>query len=321
MTLITPRLPPADISVIVPVFNEKAVMPLLVERLKALQKKLAPSDVQILLINDGSTDGTAALIDNACTATGFSGIHFSRNFGHQAAVTAGIDLATGSCLAVIDGDLQDPPELIPEMLQLLSTQKAGVIYGVRKHRKEHFFKRASYFIFYRFLAFLSPLPIPLDSGDFCVMSRGVAEAIKSMPERHRFVRGLRTYVGFKQIPFEYSRDSRADGEPKYTFSKLVRLALDGIFSFSAVPLQLASYLGFVVSATSLCYALALVAWRLLTQDPIPGFATLGAGLFFLAGVQLISLGILGEYVGRIHGETKQRPQYVIESITTRQRPS
>jgi dolichol-phosphate mannosyltransferase len=313
--IMTHSLPAAEVSVIVPVFNEEQVMPLLVDRLRSLQRALAPRRVQVLLIDDGSSDGTPALIDRACAEAGFVGIHFSRNFGHQAAVTAGIDLATGAHLAVIDGDLQDPPELIPEMLALLDRERADVAYGVRKHRKEHALKRLGYFAFYRLLAALSPLRIPLDSGDFCVMTSRVADAIRSMPEHHRFVRGLRTYAGFKQVPFEYSRDARAEGEPKYTFSKLLQLALDGIFSFSARPLQLSAYIGFVVSLASFCYAVSLIAWRVLTSNPIPGFATLGAGLFFLSGVQLISLGILGEYVGRIHGETKRRPMYVIESIS------
>jgi dolichol-phosphate mannosyltransferase len=201
------------------------------------------------------------------------------------------------------------------MLSVLGIQRADVVYGVRRHRKEGLLKRTCYAAFYRLLDVLTPLQIPLDSGDFCLMSRRVVDALKSMPERQRFVRGLRAYAGFRQVPFEYARDARAGGEPKYTFSKLVRLALDGIVGFSAVPLQLSAYVGFLISLLSLAYGVSLVVWRLMTQNPLPGFATISAGLFFLGGIQLMSLGVLGEYVGRIYGEMKQRPPFIIASIT------
>jgi dolichol-phosphate mannosyltransferase len=309
------RPPSGTVTLVVPVYDEERVMPALVRRLRALRETLAPDTLRVLLVDDGSRDGTAALVDEAATHPGFTGIHLSRNFGHQAAVTAGIDHADGDFVAVIDGDLQDPPELIPAMLAALRAGGADVVYGVRRNRKEHALKRVSYFAFYRLLAFLSPLEIPLDSGDFCMMTRRVADAMRSMPERQRFLRGLRSYAGFKQVPFEYERDARAAGAPKYTLWKLVRLALDGIFSFSAVPLRIATYMGFLVSLGSLGYGVALVVWRILTVHPIPGFATIAVALFFLGGVQLVCLGILGEYIARIYGEIKQRPPYIVASIT------
>lgn len=304
-----------DISVVVPIYNEESVLPVLVSRLQSLNGLMENLNLEFLLINDGSSDGSKDLIDEAaCNHEGVIGIHFSRNFGHQAAVTAGILHAKGAYIAVIDGDLQDPPELIPEMITRMKDQNADVVYGVRTHRKESWLKRTSYFLFYRLLAFLSPLEIPMDSGDFGVISRRVADVINSMPEHHRFVRGLRTYAGFKQIPFAYKRDIRGGGQPKYNFSKLVKLAMDGIFTFSEIPLKVATFLGFLISLFSLCYGFSLLTWRLISDQKIPGFATLSVGMFFLGGVQLLCIGILGEYVGRIHNEVKNRPFFVIESI-------
>ncbi len=303
-----------DISIVVPIYNEEQVLPALINRLQCLRKSTDNFTFEFILVNDGSLDISKALINEVCKDKGFVGIHFSRNFGHQAAVTAGIRYAKGDYIAVIDGDLQDPPELIPEMIATMQEQDADVVYGVRTHRKENLFKRSSYFLFYRLLALLSPLEIPMDSGDFGVITRRVANVINSMPEHHRFVRGLRTYAGFKQIAFTYKRDNREAGEPKYNFSKLLSLAMDGIFTFSEIPLKLSTLCGLLISFFSLCYGAALLIWRFVSDEKLVGFTTLAVGMFFLGGVQLMCIGILGEYVGRIHNEVKNRPTFIIDSI-------
>ena len=303
-----------DISIVIPIYNEEQVLPALIKRLKALRKLAYNFNFEFILVNDGSIDLSKLLINEACNESGFVGIHFSRNFGHQAAVTAGIRYAKGYYVAVIDGDLQDPPELIPEMIAAMQDQEADVVYGIRTHRKENVFKRLSYFLFYRLLALLSPLEIPMDSGDFGVITRRVADAINSMPEHHRFVRGLRTYAGFKQIAFIYKRDTREAGEPKYNFSKLLSLAMDGIFTFSEIPLKLSTLCGLLISFFSLCYGFGLLVWRFVSNEKLVGFTTLAVGMFFLGGIQLMCIGILGEYVGRIHNEVKNRPTFIIESI-------
>lgn len=198
------------------------------------------------------------------------------------------------------------------MVTLLIETAADVAYGVRISRKETAFKRLSYWLFYRILRSLTPINIPLDSGDFSVVTKRVAKSINDMPERHRFVRGLRSYAGFRQVPFHYSRDSRAAGQPKYTFNKLLALAADGIFTFSEIPLKLSTYLGLIISILSFLLGSAFLLWRISSGNVLPGFATLSVALFFLGGVQLLCLGILGEYVGRIHSEVKRRPTYVVD---------
>lgn len=305
---------PLKTSIVIPVYNESVVLPILTERLKSLQELNENFEFEFILVNDGSTDTSRDLINNLCQNIHFVGIHLSRNFGHQAAVTAGLEYATGDYIAVIDGDLQDPPELVPKMILEMLENQADVIYGVRTHRKENFLKRSSYFLFYRFLAWITPLEIPLDSGDFGVMTRRVVDAINSMPEHHRFVRGLRAYSGFRQIPFKYKRSIREGGEPKYNLSRLLKLALDGIFTFSEVPLKLATLSGFVIAMLSLFYGISIFTWRMISNQNLPGFATISIGMFFLGGIQLFCIGLLGEYIGRIHNEVKARPTFIIDSV-------
>lgn len=302
------------VSVVIPAYNEEAVLPAMLERLKALQKECHSLRLEFLFVDDGSTDNTRSILEQAHYSSGFCLISFSRNFGHQAAVSAGINHATGDYIAIIDGDLQDPPEAIPGMVNLLLETGSDVVYGVRRRRKEPAYKRFSYYLFYRLLRRLTPISIPLDSGDFSVISKRVARVINEMPEKHRFVRGLRSYVGFKQVPFYYSRDSRAAGNPKYTFVKLMGLAADGIFTFSEIPLKIATCLGLSISIASFLFGLSIIIWRLISGAVLPGFATLSVGLFFLGGVQLLCLGILGEYIGRIHSEVKMRPSYVVDKF-------
>jgi dolichol-phosphate mannosyltransferase len=244
-------------------------------------------------------------------------VRFSRNFGHQTAVSAGIARAGGAALIVMDADLQDPPE---ELHRFLAKWREGydVVYGLRRKRKEGPLKRLCYHLFYRILAGTASQPIPTDSGDFCLMDRKVVDLLNAMPERNRFVRGLRAWVGFRQIGIEYARDARQAGEPKYTLTKLVRLAVDGLLSFSTVPLRLATYLGLVVSAIAFLGAVFTLVQRLFADwfariglAPVPGFATIVIAILFLGGVQLICLGIMGEYIGRIYDEVKGRPSWIV----------
>lgn len=300
------------ITVVIPVFNEESVLSAMLARLHSIKACRSEFSYQFLFVDDGSTDNTRSILELEHLKGSCHFLSFSRNFGHQAAVSAGLDYADGEYIAIIDGDLQDPPEAIPEMVTLLIETAADVAYGVRISRKETAFKRLSYWLFYRILRSLTPINIPLDSGDFSVVTKRVAKSINDMPERHRFVRGLRSYAGFRQVPFHYSRDSRAAGQPKYTFNKLLALAADGIFTFSEIPLKLSTYLGLIISILSFLLGSAFLFWRISSGNVLPGFATLSVALFFLGGVQLLCLGILGEYVGRIHSEVKRRPTYVVD---------
>jgi glycosyltransferase involved in cell wall biosynthesis len=298
------------ISLIFPVYNEENVLPFLYERVRQLIDPL-DYDVEVILINDGSRDASLELMKQFHKEDPrFKIIDFSRNFGHQVAITAGIDFATGDAVILMDADLQDPPELIP---QFLSKWKEGyqVVYGVRKTRKEHIFKRMSYSVFYRLLQHISDIPIPLDAGDFCLMDRAVVDTLKSMQERNRFVRGLRSWTGFHQIGLEYNREKRHSGNVKYTFTKLVKLALDGIFSFSYFPLRLSSYAGFIISVISFLAILIYLYKKLWIGGEPQGFPTLVILILFMGGIQLIFLGVIGEYIGRIYDEVKQRPSYVL----------
>ncbi len=298
------------ISLVFPVYNEEEVLPMLYERVRRALTQL-PYDVEVILVNDGSRDRSLELMTKYHQEDPrFKIVDFSRNFGHQVAITAGMDASSGDAVILMDADLQDPPELLP---QFLKTWEDGyhVVYAVRKTRQEHALKQFAYRAFYRILQKISNIPIPLDSGDFCLMDRVVVDTIKSMDERHRFVRGLRSWVGFRQIGLEYDRDKRQAGEVKYTFSKLMKLALDGIFSFSYFPLQLASYTGFAVSGLSF-FAIAVYLYKKLFVGHEPqGFPTLVTVVLFLGGIQLISLGVIGEYIGRIYDEVKRRPTYIV----------
>jgi dolichol-phosphate mannosyltransferase len=311
MSTATPAVP-VDLSLVIPLFNEEEVFPQLIARLAALLETLK-LQAEVILVDDGSFDQTPALIESACQANpAFRGVILSRNFGHQLAVTAGMMHARGNAVAILDGDLQDPPEVVAEFYAKLR-EGYDVVYAVRQDRKENIFKRAAYASFYRLMRHLATIPIPLDSGDFCLMSRRVVREINAMRERHRFVRGLRSWVGFRQVAHPYPRAARQAGKSKYSFAKLLKLAFDGIFTFSERPLQWSAQFGLLVAICSVLYALFIVAWRLVSHEAPSGFATLAVGLFFIGGVQLISIGILGEYIGRIHNEVKGRPLFVVDA--------
>ena len=310
---------PIELSIVVPLYNENEVFGELVNRLAAVLEGL-PFHAEVIFVDDGSADGTGELIREACEKDDrFRGAVLSRNFGHQLAVTAGLHYASGNAVAVIDGDLQDPPEIILDFYRKLQ-EGYDVVYAIRRKRKENLFKRAAYRFFYRILRKLATIPIPLDSGDFCIMSRRVVQLINAFPERHRFIRGLRSWSGFRQVGYSYERDARVYGQSKYTLSKLMLLALDGIFTFSEKPLRWATYMGGTVALLSFIWAARTFVWRLVSNTPLPGFATLAVGMFFLGGVQLITIGILGEYIGRIHNEVKGRPLYVVDCVYGLSRP-
>lgn len=306
-----------DLSIVIPCFNEAAVLPLLKSRLLTTLEAQHLT-WEVILVDDGSADTTLAQIEAMhWEDSRFRTLSFSRNFGHQAAISAGLAIAVGDMVAVMDADLQDPPEILPTCIELVG-KGYDVVYAVRKKRKESIGKRAAYQIFYRILKAVSEVEIPLDAGDFCVMTRRVVDLLNSMPERNVFVRGLRAWAGFRQIGLEYERAARAAGETKYPFSKLWRLATDGVFSLSTAPLRLATYLGFFAVGCSLFACLFIILWRSIgfrfmghTAFELPGWAAIIAAMLFLSGIQLLILGFVGEYIGRIYAEVKQRPRWVV----------
>lgn len=309
------------ISIVIPIYNEEENIDNLYARL-TVSAPTWNDDYEIVLVDDGSKDNSLAMMKAyAEKDSHVRVIKLSRNFGHQPAISAGIQEAKGDAIVIMDGDLQDPPE---ELYRFLDKWREGydVVYAVRTKRKEGFFKKVAYKTFYRMLAWISDIEIPLDSGDFCVMDRKVVNTIvKEMPEQVRFVRGLRAYAGFKQIGVTYERAERAAGEVKYTFKKLIELALDGLFGFSNFPLRMATYLGFGIAIPSFVIGIFFILHRLIgfkvfghSPEETPGTATLAVGMYFLGGVILIILGILGEYIGRIYIEVKRRPFFVIDEI-------
>lgn len=307
----------SHVSIVIPCYNEESVLPELFRRLESVLT-VWKDTWEVVLIDDGSGDRTWEMLEaKARTDTRYKVLCFARNFGHQTAVSAGIYHTTGDAVIVMDADLQDPPE---ELGRFIEKWREGyeVVYAIRQKRKEGPLKKICYWGFYRLLAGTSANPIPLDSGDFCVMDRKVVAVLRAMPERNRFVRGLRCWAGFRQIGVSYERHARAAGEVKYTLNKLTRLAMDGLLSFSTLPLRLATYLGLSVSALALAGIIFTLAQRFFQHffksiglGIVPGFTTIVVAVLFLGGVQLVCIGILGEYLGRIYDEVKRRPQWVI----------
>jgi polyisoprenyl-phosphate glycosyltransferase len=302
-----------EISVVVPLFDEEANVDELYHRLTGALDRLDVA-YELVWVNDGSRDRTADLADAlAADDARLAVLHLSRNFGHQAAISAGIDHARGQAVVVMDGDLQDPPEVIGQLIQ---TWQAGhdVVYAIRTKRKEPLWKRAGYFVFYRLLRSISDLDMPLDAGDFCLMDRKVVVALRSLPERDRFLRGLRAFVGFRQTGVVYERAGRHAGTPKYTFRRLCRLALDGLFGFSGFPLAMIAYLGFF----SLLLALGLTLWTCVDPGGVP---TTMLVVLYMGAVQLLGLGVVAEYMRRIFAEVKQRPTYLVARVTEVEAPA
>ncbi len=307
-----------ELSVVVPLYNEAENLGGLHERLKSSLDGLG-CDYEVVLVDDGSRDAMPAMLDELQGRDPHvSVLHLSRNFGHQAAVCAGIDHARGEAILLMDGDLQDPPEVIPSFVQLWR-DGYDVVYAIRRRRKEGRLKRLAYFTFYRLLRAISDLDIPVDSGDFCLMDRKVVEALKHMPERKRFVRGLRTYVGFRQIGLAYERAARESGSPKYSFGRLLELALDGLVSFSSYPLRLVTYLGLSTAGLAAIATVWVLADALSQQTAPRGWASTLVVVLFMGSVQLISLGIIGEYIRLIFLESKGRPAYIVGRWRVRSR--
>jgi polyisoprenyl-phosphate glycosyltransferase len=310
---------PADsptLSVVVPIYNEELVIEALHSRLLQVLQPAGES-FEVIFINDGSRDRSAELLDSICRSDSrFKAIHFSRNFGHQAAVTAGLHAVSGKCGVVIDADLQDPPELI---LDLMAKWREGfeVVYAQRTARTgEGILKRATAYVFYRTLGKLSEVKIPFDSGDFCLMDRKIVDLLNSMPERNRFLRGLRAWLGFSQTAVTYERPPRYAGVTKYPFSRMMALAIDAVFALSKMPLRFATWFGFLASGASFILGLAFIGERLFGSGNIArGWASTIVVVLFLGGVQLICLGVIGEFVGRIYDEVKQRPLYIVGRST------
>jgi polyisoprenyl-phosphate glycosyltransferase len=308
------------ISVAIPLHDEELVFPELIRRVGTVLDGMPGGPHEIVLVDDGSEDRTFELMRDATARDSrVVGVRLSRNFGHQAALTAALETVSGEVVVVMDGDLQDRPEEIPRFLAEYE-QGYDVVYAQRTERKESLALRAAYFTFYRVLNRLSELEVPVDSGDFALLSRRVVDELNLLPERHRYLRGLRTWVGFRQTGIPVERDRRASGEPSYTTAGLLRLAFDGIFAFSVTPLRAAWILGAVASGAASIYALWAVFERVFLGTSPQGFTALIVAITFFAGIQLLFLGLIGEYLGRVYDEAKSRPHFVISEVVRGDRP-
>ncbi len=309
-------LPPPMLSVVIPVFNEAENLPTLHARLTDTLNRMG-YDYEIVLVDDGSKDQSPEILrrmeleDRRIVV-----VEFARNFGHQVAISAGLEHSRGRVVCIMDADLQDPPEVLHTFLAKWQ-EGWEVVYAIRTERKEWWGKRLAYAVFYRLLQRVANIDIPLDAGDFCIMDRRVVDELVGMPERNRFVRGIRSWVGFKQVGVPYERQARHAGVPKYTFRKLLYLALDGLISFSHTPLRIITILGFTVSVLSFLVASFYIIKKFTLGTGVPGFTTLVVSIFFLAGIQLMTIGVIGEYIGRISDEVKRRPLYVARRVTRR----
>jgi glycosyltransferase involved in cell wall biosynthesis len=299
-----------ELSVVVPLFNESENLDELYRRLSGSMGGLGRS-FELIFVDDGSRDQTPSRLDRLHRSDPHVGVvHLSRNFGHQPAVSAGIEHARGRAVLVMDGDLQDPPEVLPLFVAKWE-EGNDVVYAVRRRRKEGPLKRAGYHLFYRLLNAISELDIPLHSGDFCLMDRKVVDVLVALPESARFVRGLRTFVGFRQVGLDYERAARAGGESKYTLRRLIGLAADGLVSFSSYPLRLVTRLGVLAAVTSVALLVWVLADALGNQSAPRGWASTMVVVLFMGSLQLLSLGIVGEYVRLIFTESKRRPTYIV----------
>jgi polyisoprenyl-phosphate glycosyltransferase len=303
------------LSIVVPCFNEQACLAELHARLGAAARIAVGEDYELVLINDGSRDESWPVMRAIAAADPHVvAVNLSRNHGHQLALTAGLDLCRGETVLIIDADLQDPPELLPQMLAAMKDSDADVVYGVRKSRAgETAFKRATAHGFYRLLSRATEVEIPLDTGDFRLMSRRALDALLAMPEQARFIRGMVAWIGFKQVPFAYDRQERFAGETKYPLAKMVRFAFDALTGFSSAPLKLASHAGLLLSLSSVLLIL-YIAWAWLSGQNIQGWTSLMLVVVVLGAVQMFVLALMGEYIGRLYNEAKQRPLYIVQEI-------
>lgn len=301
------------ISVVVPAFNEETVLDEFYRRCTGVFANTAYG-YELIFVDDGSTDGTLARLKEYSTLDqNVKILSFSRNFGHQIAITAGMDHAAGDAIVIIDADLQDPPELIPEMINEWE-QGYEVVYAKRKKREgESLFKRLTAYTFYRVINAMTATDIPVDTGDFRLIDRAVADSLKTLREKNRFVRGLVSWVGFKQTAVEFERQERFSGETKYPLTKMIRMALNGIFSFSDKPLKIASVMGIVSSVVGFLMILwGFYSKFFMAETTIKGWTSVFVAVLFLGGVQLLTIGIIGEYIGRLYDEVKNRPLYIVK---------
>jgi dolichol-phosphate mannosyltransferase len=303
------------LSIVVPCFNEEACLAALHARLTAAARRAAREDYEIVLVNDGSRDGSWPVMQRMAAGDAHVvAVNLSRNHGHQLALTAGLDLCRGDTILIIDADLQDPPELLPDMLKVMRAEGADVVYGVRRSRSgETAFKRATAHGFYRLLSRATEVDIPLDAGDFRLMSRRALDALLAMPEQARFIRGMVAWIGFKQLPFPYDRQERFAGATKYPISKMVRFALDALTGFSSAPLKLAGRAGLLLSLGSLLLIL-YIAWAWASGQSIQGWTSLMLVVVVLGAVQMFVLALHGEYIGRLYNEAKRRPLYIVQEV-------
>lgn len=309
-------------SFVIPVYNEEKTILELYRRVVGVMERLDGA-VELMLVNDGSRDRSLQLMrDLHQKDSRICYLSLARNFGHQIAVTAGLNFVRGQVIVILDADLQDPPEIIPDMIEKWR-QGYQVVYAQRsQRRKESWFKRFTAYFFYRLLKQLADIEIPTDTGDFCLLDRQVVDVLNSMPERNRYIRGLRSWVGFRQTAIRFKRDPRFAGEVKYTFSKSLALAVNGLVSFSKVPLRISTYVGLLAAVAAILMAFTVLYWRIFVPNsPLTGFTIILVAIFFLGAVQLVSIGILGEYIGRIYEEVKGRPLYTLAEIGGLTNPS
>lgn len=304
-----------QLSIVIPCFNEEACLDVLHERLTNAARGAVGEDYEIVLVNDGSRDGSWAVMQRMAEEDGhLVAVNLSRNHGHQLALTAGLDLCGGATILIIDADLQDPPELLSPMLETMRETGADVVYGVRRSRRgETAFKRATAHGFYRLLSRATEVEIPLDAGDFRLMSRRALEALLAMPEQARFIRGMVAWIGFKQVPFAYDRAQRLAGVTKYPLRKMIRFAFDALTGFSSAPLKLASHIGIGLSIGSVVLIL-YIAYAWLSGLSIQGWTSLMLIVVIIGAVQMFVLGLMGEYIGRLYNESKRRPLYIVEEV-------
>jgi glycosyltransferase involved in cell wall biosynthesis len=299
------------LSVAIPIHNEESVLPELLQRLRTVLDRVVGGPHEIVFVDDGSTDRTFEMLAEAANEDEHIVVlSLSRNFGHQAAISAGLDHVTGDAAVTMDGDLQDVPEVIPKFVEKFQ-QGYDVVYAQRVRRKEPLALRVCYFVFYRMMARLSDIRLPLDSGDFGLMSRRVVDQVKKMPEHHRYLRGMRSWVGFQQTGIAVERAERHSGKSKYSVMRLIKLAFDGIFAFSIVPIRAAALFGAFVMFLSSLYVVYAVYAKFVYQKSPQGFTALLVAMTFFSGIVLFFLGVIGEYVGRIYEETKARPEYIV----------
>jgi dolichol-phosphate mannosyltransferase len=306
---------PPKYSFIIPIYNEEDTLFEMYRRVRAVMDQMDGS-VELVLVNDGSRDRSLFLMrelhekdPQVCY------LSLARNFGHQVAVTAGLNFVRGQAIVILDADLQDPPELIPALVEKWQ-QGYQVVYAQRTKRlRESWFKRLPAYVFYRLMRRLADVEIPVDTGDFCLMDRRVVDVLNTMPERNRYIRGLRSWVGLEQTSVYFEREPRFAGEVKYTFRKSLSLAVNSLVSFTKLPLRLSTYVGLLAAVAAVLMAVLVLYWRIVAPtSPLTGFASIMIAIFFLGAVQLVSIGILGEYVGRIYEEVKGRPLYVLSEV-------